>query len=186
MLTENTLTHNSVNLGDRVLWIDGSTSVAPEDVLTAIANGVSPSKLFVTSLTPEIEQYNRFSDNAVVVKTDIETPSVVWNIPEKYKIMDVHSYVIDEILPGQIDQSWSDQEISSRIKRVLHELQLYEQHNAIDVLRVLIYIVNTLNESDVIWGVGRGSSVASYVLYLIGVHDIDSVQYQLEITDFLR
>jgi DNA polymerase III alpha subunit len=169
-----------------VLWIDGSISVAPENVLTAIADGVSLSKLFVTSMTPEIEQYNRFSDTVVVVKTEIEPPSVVWNIPEKYKVMDVHSYIINDVLPEQIEQSWSDQEISSRIERVLHELQLYEQHNAMDVLRVLIYIVNTLNESDVIWGVGRGSSVASYVLYLIGVHDIDSVQYQLEITDFLR
>ena len=35
-------------------------------------------------------------------------------------------------------------------------------------------------------GVGRGSSVASYILYLIGVHRIDSIKYNLDWKEFLR
>jgi DNA polymerase III alpha subunit len=34
--------------------------------------------------------------------------------------------------------------------------------------------------------VGRGSSVASYVLYLLGVHRIDSMFYDLDPSEFLR
>jgi DNA polymerase III alpha subunit len=37
-----------------------------------------------------------------------------------------------------------------------------------------------------VWGVGRGSSVASYVLFLIGVHRIDSMKYNLDYKEFLR
>jgi len=37
-----------------------------------------------------------------------------------------------------------------------------------------------------IWGVGRGSSVASYVLYLLDVHRIDSMFYDLDPSEFLR
>jgi DNA polymerase III alpha subunit len=50
----------------------------------------------------------------------------------------------------------------------------------------LKYLVDTLRENKILWGVGRGSSVASYVLYLIGVHKIDSLKYNLDIAEFLK
>ena len=54
------------------------------------------------------------------------------------------------------------------------------------VLKTMKYIVDTLRKHDVVWGVGRGSSVASYALYLIGVHKIDSVKYNLPIDEFFK
>jgi DNA polymerase III alpha subunit len=48
------------------------------------------------------------------------------------------------------------------------------------------YVVDTLRANNVVWGVGRGSSVASYVLFIIGVHKIDSVKYDLDWREFLR
>jgi len=48
------------------------------------------------------------------------------------------------------------------------------------------YFVDTMQANNVVWGVGRGSSVASYVLYLIGVHKIDSIKYNLDWQEFLR
>jgi DNA polymerase III alpha subunit len=38
----------------------------------------------------------------------------------------------------------------------------------------------------VLWGVGRGSSVASYCLYILGVHKVDSIKYELDIHEFLK
>ena len=55
-----------------------------------------------------------------------------------------------------------------------------------NLLRYMIYLVDFMRENDIVWGVGRGSSVASYVLYLIGVHKIDSLYYDLDIAEFLR
>jgi len=43
-----------------------------------------------------------------------------------------------------------------------------------------------MRENGIVWGVGRGASVASYVLYLIGVHRINSIQYGLDWREFLR
>jgi DNA polymerase III alpha subunit len=43
-----------------------------------------------------------------------------------------------------------------------------------------------MRKHNIVWGVGRGSSVASYVLYLIGVHKINSMYYDLDIEEFLR
>jgi DNA polymerase III alpha subunit len=48
------------------------------------------------------------------------------------------------------------------------------------------YLVDTLRKNIIVWGVGRGSSVASYILYLIGVHRIDSLYYDLDIAEFLK
>jgi len=50
----------------------------------------------------------------------------------------------------------------------------------------MIYIVDMMRKNNLVWGVGRGSSVASYVLYLIGIHKIDSLKYNLNIEEFLK
>lgn len=70
--------------------------------------------------------------------------------------------------------------------RVSQELELYIKHNMYDVLHVMKYIVDTLRANNIVWGVGRGSSVASYVLFLIGVHKIDSIKYSIPIEEFFK
>ncbi len=71
-------------------------------------------------------------------------------------------------------------------QRLIDELQLYKSHNMIPVLLTIKYIVDTLRKNNIVWGVGRGSSVASYVLFLIGVHKVDSVKYKLPINEFFK
>jgi DNA polymerase III alpha subunit len=66
------------------------------------------------------------------------------------------------------------------------ELLMYADRNLIELLKYLKYFVDTMRANKVVWGLGRGSSVASYVLYLIGVHKIDSMYYDLDIHEFLK
>jgi len=70
--------------------------------------------------------------------------------------------------------------------RVSEEFEEYRQRNMINLLRYMVYLVDFMRENDIVWGVGRGSSVASYVLYLVGVHKIDSIKYNLDWREFLR
>jgi DNA polymerase III alpha subunit len=72
------------------------------------------------------------------------------------------------------------------LQRVVQELLLYQERDLFNLLRYLKYLVDTLRKNNVVWGVGRGSSVASYVLFLIGVHKIDSLYYNLDIEEFLK
>ena len=97
-----------------------------------------------------------------------------WFMPEKYKQFDIEDYVLG--LCNTTEQK----------QRVEHELTLYKSHAMMDVLQFLKYMVDTLRENNIVWGVGRGSSVASYVLYLLGVHKVDSIKYNLDPTEFLR
>lgn len=102
-----------------------------------------------------------------------EINSSNWFIPREYSNMDIESYLVS-VCPKE------------NYERLVQELDLFHSHNMIPVLKAMKYIVDTLKENGVVWGVGRGSSVASYVLYLIGVHRVDSVKYNLPIEEFFK
>jgi DNA polymerase III alpha subunit len=97
-----------------------------------------------------------------------------WFMPQKYHSLDIVEYILDKCK--------SDKEL----ERVGMELITYQEKNLLNLLRYLVYLVDTMIENKIIWGVGRGSSVSSYVLYLIGIHKIDSIEYDLDYRDFLR
>jgi len=97
-----------------------------------------------------------------------------WRMPKEYQDMDIASYVLGLCREGH------------ELQRVGEELLLYQERDLFDLLRYLKYLVDTLRKHNVVWGVGRGSSVASYVLFLIGVHKIDSLYYDLSIDEFLK
>lgn len=96
-----------------------------------------------------------------------------WFIPAEYAEMDIEGFLVDQC-PKQ------------HYERLVQELELFRKNNMIPMLRTMKYVVDTLRANNVVWGVGRGSSVASYVLYLIGVHKIDSIKYKLPIEEFFK
>lgn len=97
-----------------------------------------------------------------------------WFMPEEYKNYDIAGWLYTQC--QTVEQK----------DRVTNELELFVQHNMITLLKYLKYLVDTMRDNNIVWGVGRGSSVASYVLYLIGVHKIDSIKYNLDIKEFLK
>jgi len=97
-----------------------------------------------------------------------------WRMPQEYRELDIAAYVL-----GLCQQE-------HELQRVGQELLLYQERNLFDLLRYLKYLIDTLRKNNVVWGVGRGSSVASYVLFLLGVHKIDSLYYELNIDEFLK
>lgn len=105
--------------------------------------------------------------------TKLEVDKSNWFVPDKYKHMDIEEFLVNQC-PEQ------------NYPRLLKELELFRQNNMIPVLTTMKYVVDTLRANNIVWGVGRGSSVSSYVLYLIGIHKIDSVKYDLPIDEFFK
>jgi DNA polymerase III alpha subunit len=103
-----------------------------------------------------------------------EANQCTWFMPEEYSSFPIHQWLIDQC------------KTEEEKNRIDEELMLFIQHGMFDMLFYLKYLVDTMRENNIVWGVGRGSSVASYVLYLIGVHKIDSIKYNLDINEFLR
>lgn len=125
----------------------------------------------------DVTQFNKFCDELDIehIVSDIEY-SKDFNIPQHYKELDVVEYI-----NGLVSNPTSD-----ILERINMELDMFRTRNLFPVLQLLIYIVDTMRKNGVVWGVGRGSSVASYCLYLIGVHKIDSLKYNLNIREFLK
>jgi len=97
-----------------------------------------------------------------------------WYMPDEYKQLDIAEHVLSLC------------NTDAELQRCGQELMLFQERNLFDLLRYLKYLVDVMRENCLIWGVGRGSSVASYVLYKLGVHRIDSLYYELDPAEFLR
>lgn len=97
-----------------------------------------------------------------------------WFIPDEYISFDIYQYISDTCTT------------EDELIRCAEELELFNKLGMMPLFPLLKYIVDTLKANNVMYGVGRGSSTASYVLYKLGIHRIDSMKYELDYKEFLR
>lgn len=98
----------------------------------------------------------------------------LWFMPDSCYNFDIENWLYEKCV--------SD----SELLRVNQELELYKKHNLIILLNYLKFLVDTLRANNIVWGVGRGSSICSFVLYLIGINRINPIKYDLDINEFLK
>lgn len=123
---------------------------------------------------PSFIRYDEMAANAVTREQFDHRCQTQWFMPDAYKDLDIAEYVIGLC------------KTEAELQRVGQELLMYQERGLFDLLRYLKYLVDLMTQNRLIWGVGRGSSVASYVLYLLGVHKINSMYYELDPAEFLR
>jgi DNA polymerase III alpha subunit len=97
-----------------------------------------------------------------------------WFMPSEYHSIDIAQWVLDQC------------KTDAELQRAGQELIMFQERDMFNLLKYLKYLVDTMRKHNIVWGVGRGSSVASYVLFLLGVHKIDSIKYNLDWREFLR
>ena len=130
-------------------------------------------RLFHANL-PILTKYLKTNKNLNSIAEFDKSNQSNWFIPNSYKELDIANHVIS-LCTTNVE-----------LERVADELLLFQERNLFDLLKFLKYLVDTLRHNNIVWGVGRGSSVSSYVLYLIGVHKINSIRYNLDIREFLK
>lgn len=132
---------------------------------------------------PKLQQY-------IPIDVDQKTFDSVcqseWFMPDEYKTLDVDDRCLRKLMKIKNTDHPNDVIFSEEWKRVQEELEEFKERSMYDLLRYMIYLVDFMRENNIVWGVGRGSSVSSYVLFLIGVHRIDSLKYNLDWREFLR
>lgn len=165
----------------------GQQIYSEDDVMDIIMNGVQYKHVrsIMVDDTVDIERLACYVENLpeVFARYYKSSESVAhfdqkcqanWRMPDEYKNLDIASYVLSLC------------ENEAELQRCGEELLLYQERGLFNLLQYLKYLVDTMRENRVIWGVGRGSSVASFVLYKLGVHKINSLYYKLNIREFLR
>lgn len=98
-----------------------------------------------------------------------------WLMPDEYKNMDIAAWVLASCNNNETE-----------LQRCGKELLEYAARDLLPLLKYLKYLVDTMTNAGIVWGVGRGSSTASFVLYKIGVHRINSIEYDLPIEEFFK
>ena len=86
---------------------------------------------------------------------------------------------------------WGEKQVNTTHPYIDHEKnqqhwKIPDEYKNIDVEQFLLDKCSTDTEKNSSWGVGRGSSVSSYCLYLIGIHMVDSIKYNLDIQEFFK
>ena len=165
----------------------GELIFSESDICNLIMQGRDPMTLdgMLVDDTVQVEKpHELFDDFPQFMRPDHDSDTTVaewhgrqqsnWHMPEEYKNMDIAAHVL-----GLCNNE-------AELQRCGAELLLYQERNLFDLLRYLAYLVAVMQDNRIIWGVGRGSSVASYVLYKLGVHRIDSMYYDLDPQEFLR
>jgi DNA polymerase III alpha subunit len=134
---------------------------------------------------PDILDRCQTSDDLSQYTTRLHNEHLNYPVPLK-DINPNNWFIPEQYCPNLIEILYGMCKTEEETNRVSQELELYIKHEMLDILYVMKYIVDVLRSNNVIWGVGRGSSVASYVLFLIGVHRIDSIKYEIPINEFFK
>ena len=123
---------------------------------------------------PAINTWHRAQPPAITQQEFDRQQQRQWHMPPSYRECDIAALVLDRC------------QNQAQLQRAGQELLLFQERDMMDLLRYLHYLVTVMRDAGLTWGVGRGSSVASYVLYLLGVHKVDSLYYDLDPREFLR
>lgn len=135
---------------------------------------VEPNVRLSTELEVNYPKLKHWLEQDLTLREFDEINQNTWLMPEEYKTLDIAKWLLEQCSSTE------------QLQRVADELFRYQELDAFDLLRYLKYLVDTMRKHNIIWGVGRGSSVSSYVLFLIGIHKIDSIYYDLDVKEFLR
>lgn len=172
-----------IKLNNRTIYDDGTVICTEAAVVEMLYSGRDISTVVVEPNT-DVELYNKSDQyldtnyGEIATGTDPIYKDVnwfeYWMTPEPYATMDVENFIFEKC------------KNENEVQRVTQELKLYNERNMIPVLKHLVYLTDVWRQQNIFWGVGRGSSVGSFVLYLIGINRINPLEYGLEIDEFLK
>lgn len=164
----------------------GRTIYHRDAVLDALLEGKEPKGTIVLSSQDEIRKYTSapslnskytfdlpITDSEYAAQLHLDQQAH-WCYPPEFEEIDILEYVYSLC---------SDDKERARVKV---EYDYFVEANALNLLRYIVYILSVCVEQDVIWGIGRGSSVSSYLLYKLGVHSVDSLAYDLDFSEFAK
>lgn len=165
----------------------GRVSITEQEAFDAIYTGKLKS-LEGVILDGNIDQYNQARSQNADRIPELALPEDLADVSLEFfdESNQCNWFMPKDYCPDLIAGLYSMCNTQEQKDRVDKELGLFIEHNMLDLLFYLKYLVDTMRENNIVWGVGRGSSVASYVLFLLGIHKIDSIKYNLDIHEFLK
>lgn len=177
-----------IDLGDRIVTDEGEV-VAKHSLLVKRALSGEVFTELRAIAHPDIKQYNESSGYATPIEmwkdSGIDSgkgpkpETFEWTIPKKYLDMDVAELCITALEEKKLNTDLY-------IERLSWELLQMEAKDMHQFVRCLLYVTHRFKEEGVVWGVGRGSSCASLIMYLLGINKVDPVKYNIPAEEFFK
>lgn len=171
-----------INLGDRIIDESGNVVYFIDSLIELLYNGEIPSEILYPKENQDVLLFNKlsyenFDDIYYSIPDNVkstEERKKDWFYPSKYDEIDLYEYFLNLCTREE------------ERERVINEIQLYQSKGFEKFLRFCIFLSDKIKENNWVIGCGRGSSCCSYALFLIRLHLVDSLKYNLDINDFLK
>jgi DNA polymerase III alpha subunit len=179
-----------IKLKDRTLRFDGVSVVSPDMVAEMLMLGAQPSQLRVTEETWEVQQHN----SQVAEEAELRLPGdpikidLRWQLPEPYlswSFEDLEQEVA-ECFEQRCPADYTTSQQEEALTRLADELAEVKKRGMVEFFKTVIYILAVFREKGVVWGVGRGSSCASFILFILGLHSVDVIRYGVPADEFFH
>ena len=174
-----------LELDDRYITDTGSVAVKHKLLVNMALNGLDFSELMFAQ-HDDITRYHMIHGTGDSAKQWIKDDNVMgpslksydWNIPEDYKNIDVVDYCYAALSSMGLPDEYE--------VRLDMEMIRVAETSMEPFIRCLIYITDSLRDNNIVWGLGRGSSCASLVMFLIGANKVDPVKYDIPMEEFYK
>ena len=176
-------------LADRVLRFDGVSVVHPDHVAWALSRGLQPSQLRVTEEDEDVLSFNQQvieSERLRLAEPEPIDINMVWQLPKAYLDLDLYQRVVDEFSARLPSLGYTPEQEEQAAIRIQAEMSEIVRRGMVEFTKTIIYILDTFRKNNIVWGVGRGSSCASYVLFILGLHVVDCIKLDVPLTEFFH
>jgi hypothetical protein len=162
----------------RILLRDGTSVLSSYGYAKNIINGKEDENVGVkVARDYDSEAYDFHNQTDLAVDIEEKNPE-----PKSH----IHS---DEELNRLIDCIESSDRLcgtDEEIDRIEYELEYFTRTNNVKFLLKCIDLLEEFRDNGVVWGVGRGSSCASYIAYLLKINDIDPIKFDIDFRELSK
>lgn len=161
----------------RLLFNNGISVVTEEQaVRELLKNGSLPSYMKLRSSSATKQYELRYDEKITYDGGDVEVePSYDYTEEER-----------ERLIARLFENKRDDTPDKAHENRLGVELEFFIDSGSMDLLCSVTNLIEEFRENGVVWGTGRGSSCASYVLYLLEVHDVNPIAYDIDFREFSK
>lgn len=142
-----------------------------DDVAMRLVNNESIDGIHVIGCDDSMKYDKRYRASISISGGDIDEEIE----PPNHQHTDEDLEKLIKIIDESDRISYNDVEI----ERIGLELDYFVRTKNILFLLRAYDMIQQFKRDNVVWGVGRGSACASYILYLLHVHDVNPVEYDI-------
>lgn len=174
-----------IDLNNRIITDEGEMVAKPSLCLEQILSGkefkdqkcISDKDVEVYNKRMPLEPIKTWKDDGKLIGPPGET--FEWTYPKKYQKEDL----LERAVSFLESKNLLSEKYIERLEQEYFEIQ---RRGMEDFLRCLLYVTDEFRKNNIVWGVGRGSSCASLMMYALQINKIDPVRYDIPMEEFFK